>query len=211
MSRRTEESCSEGWSHRKQDQCIALHETKNGSSGASVTWCFLTRSAAVQTAVGRDGIDCPVSLCPSYNPLIYRCTGDRGDQRSSSARFIRYPAAVTSALVACLRSAGQRIKRSGLSARCRSRRLLRGKGRKPTSRVHAISHTNIWPSPSSCGRLKRCRKHGSSGMRQRTVRIGKNTGSRSRRHNSPLLIRSAWLQETCPTARRRSDIIALAK
>jgi hypothetical protein len=116
MSRRTEESCSEGWSHRKQDQCIALHETKNGSSGASVTWCFLTRSAAVQTAVGRDGIDCPVSLCPSYNPLIYRCTGDRGDQRSSSARFIRYPAAVTSALVACLRSAGQRIKRSGLSA-----------------------------------------------------------------------------------------------
>jgi hypothetical protein len=46
---------------------------------------------------------------------IYRCTGDRGNQRSSSARFIRYPAATTSALAASAPSAAQRIERSGLA------------------------------------------------------------------------------------------------
>ncbi len=88
-SRHTEESCSDGWSHRKQDQCIALHETQNGSSGASVTWCFQTRSAAVQTAVGRDGYRLPTVPLPFMQSPYNRCTGVRGDQRLGSTYVYR--------------------------------------------------------------------------------------------------------------------------
>ena len=109
-SRHTEESCSDGWSHREQDQCIAFHETQNDSSGASVTWCFQTLSAAVQTAVGRDGYRLPTVPLPFIQFPYNRCTGGCGDQRSSSVRFIRYPAAAASTLLASVRSAGQRIK-----------------------------------------------------------------------------------------------------